>query len=601
MFLPLLDAWTSNRELIDWVHAVEALCLPTAVHLIDGSESEYKLLIDRLLHTNTLIPLNQRFRANSFLARSNPDDVARSEERTFICSERQADAGPTNNWMAPDQMRKKLTALFTGCMRGRTMYVIPFCMGPLDSSFARIGVQITDSAYVACNMRIMTHIGTRALHVLDNGRFVKCLHSVGCPLQTGQRDEPWPCNTKEMYVAHFPESREAWSFGSGYGGNALLSKKSFALRIASVMGRSEGWLAEHMLLIGVTNPEGKKHYIAASFPSSCGKTNLAMLQPTIPGWKVECVGDDIAWLHVGDDGRIWAINPEHGFFGVASGTSWQTNPSAMKSIEKNTIFTNVALTDEKDVWWEGMTETPPGHLISWLGKDWTSASHTLAAHPNSRFTAPIQQCPILDPQWQAPQGVPISAILFGGRRSTTIPLVRQAMSWQQGVFFGASMSSETTAAARGAVGKVRNDPFAMLPFCGYNMADYFAHWLSFDRKGSQLPSIFYVNWFLKDDEKQFIWPGFGENSRVLKWIFDRLEGAQEAIKTPIGWIPLPTGIDMEGLTLSAKIKNRLFSVDPELWKEEVKELNAYFTLFGDRLPKEIVTEIERLQQAYAVS
>jgi phosphoenolpyruvate carboxykinase (GTP) len=575
-----------NEYLKKWIDEMVALCTPDSVHIITGSEEENKELIDKLIATKTFTPLKKR--PNSYLARSNVDDVARVEDRTFICSEKKEDSGPTNNWEEPKVMKERLKGLFTGCMKGRTMYVIPYCMGPLDSPYARVAVEISDSPYVVVNMRIMTRIGDQALKVLGNNDFVKCLHSVGRPLKEGEPDVPWPCNPKDTYIVHFPETLEVWAFGSGYGGNALLNKKSFALRIASTMGRREGWLAEHTLIIGVTNPEGKKKYFAASFPSQCGKTNLAMLTPTRPGWKVDCVGDDIAWMHWREDGRLWAINPEAGFFGVASGTSMKTNANAVKAIEKNTIFTNVGLTDDGDIWWEGLTDTPPAHLINWKGQDWTPASGEKAAHPNSRFTAPLSQCPVKDPDFEAPLGVPISGIIFGGRRSTTMPLVRQALSWQHGVFLGASMSSETTAAAKGETGKLRHDPFAMLPFCGYNMADYFDNWLIQEKNGRQMPQIFYVNWFLKGSDGKFLWPGFGENIRVIEWMFDRIDGTKGARKTPIGYLPEDNEFD-----------TALFPLDSSAWKEEAKELERYFSMFGQKLPKALLDELKSLSEGFS--
>ena len=597
----LLKSWTINQELINWLEEIIALSDPATIHLVDGSKQEYDLLIKELIRSKTAIPLNKTLRPNSYLARSNPEDVARVEDRTFICSLKEEDAGPTNNWVDPAEMKKKLTSLFYGCMKGRTLYVVPYCMGPLNSPYARIGVEITDSAYVVCNMFIMTHIGRSALDVLGNGSFVKCLHSVGQPLEPNVEDVPWPCNCQNIYIAHFPETKEVWSFGSGYGGNALLNKKCFALRIASKMAYEDGWMAEHMLIISVTNPEGIKRYFAASFPSACGKTNLAMLTSTLSGWKVECVGDDIAWMHWDKDGRLRAINPEFGFFGVAPGTSWQTNPNAMEAIKKNTLFTNVALTDEGDVWWEGMSDKPPEHLISWLGVDWTPGIHTRAtptpaAQPNARFTTPVSQCPILDSDWQAPEGVPISGIIFGGRRTNTIPLVRQAINWKQGVFFGASMSSETTAASTGEIGKLRHDPFAMLPFCGYNMGDYFAHWLSMEKEGRKMPAIFYVNWFNKDQKGNFLWPGFGENIRVLKWMFEQIEGANAAIQTPIGYIPKPTSLDLSGLTLSKSAIDALLEIDKSKWQKEVGELEHYFQIFGNKLPQALRQALELLKE-----
>jgi len=590
------ESWTNNLPLQHWIAEMSALCQPDSIWLCDGSQSEYDQLCEEMVASGCLIRLNPQKRPNSFLARSDPDDVARIEERTFICSLKKDDAGPTNNWCDPQEMKQTLRRVFRGCMRGRTMYIVPFSMGPIASSMTRFGVQLTDSPYAVCSMRIMTRMGSSALVAMDDHPFVPCLHSVGMPLAPGQKDTPWPCN-KEKYIVHFPEERAIWSFGSGYGGNALLGKKCFALRIASAMARDEGWLAEHMLILGLTSPKGEKKYLTAAFPSSCGKTNLAMMTPTLPGWKVETVGDDIAWMKFDSTGTLRAINPEAGFFGVAPGTSFASNPNAMHACSENAIFTNVALTDDGDVWWEGMTPTPPPHLIDWKGHDWYPGSKEKAAHPNARFTAPAVQCPVIDSHWEDPQGVPISAIIFGGRRSSVTPLACEAFNWRHGVFLGASVASETTAAASGATGRLRHDPFAMLPFCGYNMGDYFKHWLhSIDKiPASKHPFIYYVNWFLKGSSGEWLWPGFGDNSRVLKWIFERTQGTAEAISTPIGNVPALSSFDLSGLNLSPNIVGKLFDIDKSACLEDAENLNTYFAQFGNRLPDAIKEEVNQLK------
>lgn len=588
-----MNVTVTNKKLNSWIKEVSDLCLPDDIYICNGSKEEYSLMIEKLIQGGIAIPLKKR--PNSFLFRSDPSDVARVEDNTYISTSLQEDAGPTNNWMAPDELKKTMLDLYQGCMKGRTMYVIPFSMGPIGSPISRIGIEISDSPYVVINMHIMTRVSDRVLELLStDGDFIPCLHSIGAPLAEGQEDSKWPCAPIEKkYISHFPEENLIWSYGSGYGGNALLGKKCLALRIASAVARREGWMAEHMLILRLTGPEGKKYHIAAAFPSACGKTNLAMMLPSLPGWKCECIGDDIAWMKIGPDGRLYAINPETGFFGVAPGTSYGTNPMAMDTLKENVIFTNCALTDDADVWWEGMDGDEPAHAIDWKGNDWTPESTTDAAHANARFTAPASQCPVICEDWEKPEGVPIDIFIFGGRRSNVVPLVYEALNWDHGVFLGSTAASETTAANIGAVGNLRRDPFAMKPFCGYNMGDYFQHWLEMgDKLGDKAPKVFYVNWFRKSEDGKFLWPGFSENSRVLKWMCERVDGKVGAMETPIGLLPNHADLDTSGLDVSAEGMKELMKIDTAAWKAEIPDIEQHFAQFGSHLPDRLKRQLE---------